>query len=79
MGGEVKVGRLDQTSGFHMTFEAPESPRTNSRASLEWEGEAEGEALQPLASPSFVQSHQSFYSLCVGFHLEPLGQRIPSL
>ena len=45
MGGEVKVGRLDQTSGFHMTFEAPESPRTNSRASLEWEGEAEGEAL----------------------------------
>ena len=40
---------------------------------MEWEGEAEGEALQSLASPSFVQSHQSFDSPCVGFHLEPLG------
>ena len=58
------------------TFEAEGSPRTKSRASLEGEGEAEGEARQSLASPSFVQS---FCGFCVGFHLEPLGKRIPSL
>ena len=60
----LKMGRLDQTSDFQMIFGAPGSPRTNSRESLEVEGEAEGVVLQSPPSPSFVQSHLLLCFLC---------------
>lgn len=44
----LKIRRLDQTSDFQMTFEAPGSSRSISREALQGKGEDVGMELRPL-------------------------------